>query len=106
MPTVTGDVTNVTNTTITSDIVTSSVLFKESTLQRGSVLGVMKPVWLKTTESEERLKWLNKMIRRGLLVRDVEAFLKATSSKLRSEESKVREEERIILRDLMIIKRN
>ena len=103
-PKVTESVTN----TNTCDTVTSrsSFLYKDSTLQRGSVLGVMRPIWHKTTESEERLKWLNKMIGKRLFVREIEAFLKATSSKFRSEESIIREEERKVLMDIMILKRN
>ena len=81
-------------------------MYKDSTLQRGSVLGVMRPIWHKTTESEERLKWLNKMIGKRLFVREIEAFLKATSSKFRSEESIIKEEERKVLMDIMILKRN
>ena len=60
-----------------------------TTLQRGPLLGAMRPTWLKTTESEERLKWLRQMIGKRLLVRDLEAFLQSTSSKLRTEESKI-----------------
>ena len=74
--------------------VISSPLPYGSTLQRGHLLGIMRPTWLKTTESEERLKWLRQMIGKNLLVRYIEAFLHTTSSKLRSEESKLKEEER------------
>ena len=52
---------SVTNTSNTCDIVTSQSVSKDSTLERGPVLGVMRPIWHKTVESEERLKWLNKM---------------------------------------------
>ena len=103
-PNVTESVTN----TNTCDNVTSQSLFlsKEPTLKRGSVLGVMRPIWHKTTESEERLKWLNKMIGKRLFVREIEAFLKATSSKFRTEESIIIENERKVLMDIMILKRN
>ena len=78
----------------------------DSTLKRGTLLGVMKPVWLKTTESEERIRWLRQMIGKNLLVRDLEAFLKSTSKQLRSDEIKIREEEREVVMKLMIVKRN
>ena len=86
--------------------VISSSLPNGSTLQRGHLLGIIRPTWLKTTESEERLRWLRQMIGKDLLVRDIGAFLRTTSSKLRSEESKIRDEEREVLMNLMILKRN
>ena len=69
----------------------------DDTLKRGNLLGTIRPFWLKTVESEERLKWINKMIGKKLLVRDLEAFAESTSEKLRTEESIYREEEREIL---------
>ena len=78
----------------------------DATLERGPLLGIMRPTWLKTTESEERLRWIVQMIGKNLLVRDIEAFLRTSSSKLRSDESKIREEERKVLKSLMILKRN
>ena len=44
------------------------------------------------------------MVRKGLLVRDVESFLKTQEEKLRSEESAIREEERNVLLSLMTVK--
>ena len=86
--------------------ITSYPLSPDNTLERGPLLGIMRPIWIKTTESEERLRWLRQMISRNLMVRDLEAFLRATSDKLRSDISKIREEEREVLMRLMVIKRN
>ena len=72
--------------------ITSYPLSPDNTLERGPLLGIMRPIWIKTTESEERLRWLRQMISRNLMVRDLEAFLRATSDKLRSDISKIREE--------------
>ena len=33
----------------------------DDTLKRGNPLGTIRHFWLKTVESEERLKWINKM---------------------------------------------
>ena len=105
-PTVTETVTN-SNPTVSSNIITnSSALQSEVTLKGGQLLGILRPIWIKTTESEERIRWFRQMIERKLLVRDIEAFLQNTCDKLRSEESKVREEEREVLMRLMILKRN
>ena len=78
----------------------------EETLKRGNLLGTMRPFWLKTVESEERLRWIKLMIRKTLLVRDLEVFAQTTSEKLRLEESVMREEEREVLIGLMVVKRN
>ena len=88
------------------NIIGLSLLSNDETLKRGTLLGAMRPYWLKTVESEERLRWIKIMIKRGLLVRDLEAFAKHTSEQLRSEESISREEERKILLELMVVKRN
>ena len=50
------------------------------------------------------MKWLKEMIRKRLLVRDIESFLKSQEEKLRSEEENIRDEERNILLGLMDIK--
>ena len=76
----------------------SSHIKSESTLERGPLLGILRPVWLNTTESEERLHWFRQMIGRDLLVRDVGYFLHNTCDKLRSGESRVREEESEVLK--------
>ena len=68
------------------------------------MLGRARPVWVKVSESEQRMKWLKEMIRKRLLVRDIESFLKSQEEKLRSEEENIRDEERNILLGLMDIK--
>ena len=78
----------------------------DTTLERGYLLGIMRPVWIRNTESEERLRWFRLMIGKNLLVRDIEAFLQSTCEKLRSEESVLREEERKVFMRLMVLKRN
>jgi len=72
-----------------------------TTLRRGSLLGILRPTWIKITESEQRLSWLQDMERKKLVVRDIEAYGKSISAMLRSEELKIREEERSILIGLM-----
>ena len=71
---------------------------------RGSMLGNARPAWLKVIESEQRMNWLKGMIRKRLLVRDVNSFLKSQEEKLRSGEEKIKEEERDLLLGLMNIK--
>ena len=71
---------------------------------RGKLLGKVKPKWIKVIESEQRMQWLKSMIRKKLLVRDIEAFLKTQGDKLRSGERNIREEERDILMGMMNIK--
>ena len=77
---------------------------EHSAKARGTMLGRARPVWLKVSESEQRMKWLKEMIRKRLLVRDIESFLKSQEERLRSEEEIIREEERNILLGLMDIK--
>ena len=55
------------------------------TLRRGDMLGIIRPYWMKVTESEQRLAWLQTMIQRELIVRDIESFAKAINGRLRSE---------------------
>ena len=68
------------------------------------MLGAVRPQWIKVTESEQRIAWLRLMIERNLVVRDVEAFAKSISVKLRSVRCKFREEEREILMGIMKLK--
>ena len=42
------------------------------TPERGQLLGIMRPVWTKVTESECRLTWLHEMVRQKLVVRNIE----------------------------------
>ena len=76
----------------------------ETTLTRGNLLGAVRPLWVKVTESEQRIAWLKKMIGKKLVVRDLNAYIKCISAKLRSEECKYREEEREILMGIMKLK--
>ena len=77
---------------------------EHSAQARGSMLGDARPVWYKVIESKERMNWLKGMIRKRLLVRDINSFLKSQEEKLRSGEEKIREEERDLLIGLMNIK--
>ena len=56
-PTVTQSVTSSTETLILTNCEKKSVTFHiDTTLKRGQLLGVLKPVWIKTTESEENVR--------------------------------------------------
>ena len=83
---------------------TSLNSFEHSAEARGTLLGKVRPVWHRVNESEQRMNWLKTMIRRNLLVRDIESFLKSQEEKIRSEEETIREEERELLMGLMSIK--
>ena len=71
---------------------------------RGEMLGKARPAWLRVTESEQRMIWLKNMIRKRILVRDIESFLKSQEEKLRSGEDKIRDNERDVLLGLLEIK--
>ena len=47
------------------------------TPERGQLLGIIRPIWTKVTESECRLTWLHEMVRQDLIVRDIEAYAKS-----------------------------
>ena len=70
----------------------------------GKLLGVVRPVWFRAIESEQRVSWLNKMVKRGLCVNDIEAYINTEHDKLRSRQLQTREEERDILVNLMKLK--
>ena len=76
----------------------------DRTLRGGNMLGIIRPYWTKVTESEQRIALLESMIRRGLVVRDLEAYGKAISAKLRSDELRCKEEERSLLIGVMRLK--
>ena len=61
---------------------------------RGQLLGIIRPAWRKVLESETRLDWLERMVKKKLIVRDIEAYAKAQGEMLRSEEMRMKEEER------------
>ena len=71
---------------------------------RGQLLGIIRPAWRKVLESETRLDWLERMVKKKLIVRDIEAYAKAQGEMLRSEEMRMKEEERDVLFGLMLIK--
>ena len=87
--------TNVSNTDLSTN---------EDTLRGGNLLGVVRPYWMKVTESEQRLAWLKTMRGRDLVVRDLESYAKSISEQLRSEQYRMREEERKILLEIMSLK--
>ena len=62
--------TNVSNTDLSTN---------EDTLRGGNLLGVVRPYWMKVTESEQRLAWLKTMRGRDLVVRDLESYAKSIS---------------------------
>ena len=65
------------------------------------MLGIIRPYWMKVAEAEQRLAWLQTMIRRELVVRDLESFARNINEQLRSEELKYRDEERFLLMGIM-----
>ena len=76
----------------------------ENTHKGGNLLGVVRPHWIKVTESEQRIAWLKKMISMKLVVREIDSYAKSIRDKLRSEKCKLREEERDILMGIMKLK--
>ena len=55
----------------------------------GQLLGVIRPLWFKVTESEQRVSWLAKMLRKELCVNEIEAYIDSEHEKLRSMQFKV-----------------
>ena len=71
---------------LSADSRTKSAIVKiQDTLDRGNLLGTVSPYWQKALESEQRVTWLNKMIERKLVVRDLETLGKNTYEKLRAD---------------------
>ena len=66
---------------------------KLPTSREGPLLGAVRPAWYRVTESEQRISWLNKMIRKGLLVRGIEIYFKSEHEKLRSDELRLEKDE-------------
>ena len=56
-----------------------------STPLGGNLLGVLKPIWTKTLDSEMRLAWLKEMLSKKLVVRSIEQFGKIIEDNLRVE---------------------
>ena len=77
-----------------SNVLSNSLVLSvdEDTLRRGNVLSIGRPYWLRVTESEMRLAWLKTMVKKELVVRDMDSYAKLISVKLRSEEYRMREE--------------
>ena len=66
----------------------NAILKIQDTLDRGNLLGTVSPYWQKALESEQRVAWLNKMIEKRLVVRNLETLGKNTYEKLRAESSR------------------
>ena len=75
-----------------------------TTLRRGELLGIGRPIWLKVQESESRLTLIENMVKKDLIVKDLDSFAKAVGKMLRSDELRFKEEERKILMGLMKLK--
>ena len=56
-----------------------------STPEGGCLLGILKPTWIKTLESEMRLTWLKKMMEKILVVRNIGSFVRNLEEYLRVE---------------------
>ena len=59
-----------------------------STPEGGSILGIIKPIWMKTLESEQRLTWLKETLDRKLVVRNLEHLGQNLEENLRVESSR------------------
>ena len=70
------------------------------------MLRILQPVWLKAVESDKRLRWLGEMLRRELVVRDIQHFGEGMNDKMRADSSKEGELEREALMGLMKVKHN
>ena len=66
-------------------------LKKEETL-----LGVGRIAWMRITQSEQRVSYLNKMLKKNRCVRVIEEYIKFKHEKLKSEQFKLREKDRDI----------
>ena len=76
--------------------VPASVLSTESTIIKlklkirstpsdgGTVLGIIKPIWIKALESEVRISWLRDMLERDLVLKDIFQFGQIIEEKLRA----------------------
>ena len=92
---------------VTSTIIEDSSLHFDSskkTPERGQLIGIIRPIWTKVTESECRLTWLHEMVRQNLIVRDIESYAKSLIECLRPEEIRYRAEEKKVLLGLMKVK--
>ena len=58
-----------------------------ATPEGGKLFGILQPVWTKVVESDMRTKWLGDMLRKELVVRDLQYFGGNMNDKLRVESS-------------------
>ena len=70
----------------------------------GNLLGILQPVWYKAIESDMRLEWIEEMLRRGIVVREIQSFGENITNQLRAESSKEEELGREALIGLMKVK--
>ena len=49
----------------------------KSTLPGGPLLEIARPIWTKVIESEQRTIWMRSMIRKNLVVREIDNFANA-----------------------------
>ena len=70
----------------------------------GSVLGILKPLWLRALESEMRIGFMKKMLERDIVLRDILKFGQIIEEKLRTESSRNEELGRKYLIELMRVK--
>ena len=76
----------------------------KNTPKGGKLQGIIEPIWNKTMESEQRLIWLEDMIKRKLVVREILNFGNSVKDKLRTESSREEEIGREVLMELMKVK--
>ena len=74
------------------------------TPKRGQFLGIVRPLWVKAKESECRAIWLEDMVRKKLIVRNIESYAVSLRECYRSDKMKNKKEEEGILFELMKVK--
>ena len=70
----------------------------------GNLQGIVKPMWMKTFESDVRLAWLRDMLEKKLVVRNIEKLGHIIEENLRVESTREEELSREILVELMRVK--
>ena len=70
----------------------------------GSVLGILKPLWLRALESAMRISFMKKMLERDIVLRDILKFGQIREEKLRTESSRDEELGRKYQVELMRVK--
>ena len=66
----------------------STIAKLEATPEGGQFVGILQPIWEKALESIMRLEWLRKMLRKGLVVREIQSFGFGVNEKLRTESAR------------------